>query len=155
MDAYSAPMTTFVAAALSAILLHATILSRVEVDHLTLRIAALSSAIYGYLILTCGFASATSIAAAFWVPLWTHVICYRVFWHPLRSFPGPFGARVSKWWTVKKVWDTNWHYMKFQQQLQHEYGDYVRTGNSLLLVCLSSGIHTLNARYHIMKTTGS
>lgn len=140
MGANSATTTTFVAVALTAILLHATVLSRVEVDHLTLRIAALSSAIYGCLIFTCGFVSATLIAAAFWVPLWTHIICYRVFWHPLRSFPGPFGARVSKWWTVKKVWDTNWHYMKFQQQLQQEFGDYVRTGNSLLLLCLFSRI---------------
>ena len=70
----------------------------------------------------------TTVFAAFFVPLCVCIISYRAFFHPLRNVPGPVGARLSKWWTVKQVWDSNWHWHRIQQDMQVQYGDYVRTG---------------------------
>jgi cytochrome P450 len=113
---------------LTAILIHETVLRRVEVDHLTLPILAVSS--IGYLGLTylAGFLPATTLFLTFWSSLWIYIGLYRVFFHPLRNYPGPLGARLSKWYTVNSVVKTRWHYCRIQQEMQKQYGDYVRTG---------------------------
>lgn len=119
---------TFLLGPLTAITLHETILRRVEVDHLTLPILAISSTVYLILAYYTGFFHSFAISLAFWFPLWMYIGAYRVFFHPLRDYPGPLGARLSKWYTVKQVLDTKWHWHRVQQGLQKEYGDYVRTG---------------------------
>jgi hypothetical protein len=113
---------------LSAIAFHYLILQKVEVDHLALPIIIASCVTYGALAYGISLASATLVAASFWIPLWLTIGAYRAFFHPLRKYPGPFSARLSKWWTVKQNWNTNLHFHRVQQQMQKEYGDYVRTG---------------------------
>lgn len=126
-------MANFSAAAyvltpLTAITFHETILRRVEVDHLVLPLLAFSSTVHIGLAYCTGISQATTLCLTFWVTLWMYIGAYRVFFHPLRNFPGPLGARLSKWYTVKKVIDTRWHWYRVQQELQKKYGDYVRTG---------------------------
>jgi hypothetical protein len=120
--------TLLIVLPLTAILIHETVLRRVEVDHLTLPILAVSS--IGYLGLTylAGFLPATTLFLTFWSSLWIYIGLYRVFFHPLRNYPGPLGARLSKWYTVNSVVKTRWHYYRIQQEMQKQYGDYVRTG---------------------------
>ncbi|KAF1840748.1 cytochrome P450 [Cucurbitaria berberidis CBS 394.84] len=124
----SIPMSVLVLAPLSAITLHELVLRRVEVDHLALPLIVTSSTIYWALVYYIGFFSATVVTASFWIPLWLYIATYRAFFHPLKDYPGPLGAKLSSWWAVKQTWASNFHYHRVQQQLQKEYGDYVRTG---------------------------
>lgn len=118
----------FVLVPLAVITLHEAVLRRVEVDHLVLPILATAGFIYLILAYFHGPLEATILTSSFWCTLGIYVSAYRVFFHPLRAYPGPLGARLSKWYTVKKVIDTKWHWHRVQQGLQKEYGDYVRTG---------------------------
>jgi hypothetical protein len=115
---------------LSAITLHYLVLRRVEVEHLAIPIIVTSCVAFGTLAYYISFGFASLAAASFWTPLWLIIVVYRVLFHPLREYPGPFNARLSKWWTVKQNWDTGLHFHRVQQRMQKEYGDYVRTGMS-------------------------
>ena len=68
----------------------------------------------------------TMLFAAYLLGTLGSIIVYRSFFHPLRRFSGPFGAKVSKFWDVLKAYDSsNFHLM---DSLYHKYGDFVRTG---------------------------
>ena len=51
---------------------------------------------------------------------------YRVFFHRLRSFPGPVLASVSKFWHVAHCLDSKGHLLL--ERLHQQYGDFVRIG---------------------------
>lgn len=112
----------------SAIILHELVLRRFEVDHFAIQIIGLSCVAYGALVFYFTFTSATLIAASFWIPLWLYIGAYRAFFHPLRKYPGPFRAKLSNWSTLKQALDTDLHLHRVHQELQKDYGDYVRTG---------------------------
>ena len=59
--------------------------------------------------------------------LFASMTVYRLIFHPLRSFPGPFMYKISKLWHVLKVAPSQQNY-RILDQLHHEYGDFVRTG---------------------------
>jgi hypothetical protein len=63
------------------------------------------------------------------ISLWTNILLYRAFFHPLNGFPGPFGARLSKFWALGKVVESNIRWYQVVGRLQKQYGDVVRTGN--------------------------
>jgi hypothetical protein len=67
------------------------------------------------------------------VSLWTNILIYRAFFHPLNSFPGPFGAKLSKFWSIHKVIQSKVKWYKVVDELHKKYGDYVRTGMPFLL----------------------
>jgi len=115
---------------LCAVTLHELVLRRIEVDHLAIPIIVTACGAYATLAYYSNLGTASLLISSFWVPLWLYISTYRAFFHPLRRFPGPFGARLSKWWTVKQNWGTNLHFHRAQQRLQKQYGDYVRTGMS-------------------------
>jgi hypothetical protein len=129
----SVPTVVFVFAPLSAVILHEFILRRVEVDHLTLPILGLSVTTYSALVYYTGFITAILVTSSFWIPLWLYIGGYRAFFHPLRNYPGPPGAKLSRWWAIKQTWDSNLRYHLVLQRLQSQYGDYVRTGLSCLV----------------------
>jgi hypothetical protein len=126
----SVPTVTFVFAPLSAVILHEFILRRVEVDHLALQILGLAITAYWVLLYYTGFITATLVASSFWVPLWLYIGAYRAFFHPLNDYPGPWAAKLSRWWAIKQTYDSSLHYHRVLQRLQSQYGDYVRTGLS-------------------------
>ncbi|KAL6231477.1 hypothetical protein BDW75DRAFT_247861 [Aspergillus navahoensis] len=64
--------------------------------------------------------------------LFSSILIYRVFFHRLNDFPGPFGARVTKLWHLWKVRTSQNHF--FLADLQRQYGDFVRTGPSEITV---------------------
>ncbi|KAJ9625987.1 hypothetical protein H2204_010286 [Knufia peltigerae] len=78
--------------------------------------------------------------------LGTSIAVYRLFFHPLRKFPGPWQAKLTKWTGVR--WATSGE-LHFIVQAQHEkYGDVVRTGpNELSFASIESikDIHGANA----------
>jgi hypothetical protein len=126
---------------LLAIALHELVLRRVEVDHLVLHGIAICTAGFWILVHYIGFSDAFVRSTVFWGSLAVWTLLYRAFWHPLNQFPGPFGAKLSKWWTSKKTWSTQWHMHHVHQALQAEYGDYVRTGISPLAHITERHIH--------------
>jgi hypothetical protein len=112
----------------SVAILHESVLKRFEVDHLALPIIAISGIAYGIAIYATNLSDATAFATIFWTSLWLYIGAYRAFFHPLQDYPGPFAARLSKLWVVTQVLSTEQHLHWKYQQLQKEYGDYVRTG---------------------------
>ena len=66
------------------------------------------------------------IVLSYLASLFTSVALYRIFFHRLRHFPGPIGARVTKFWHVGKLFrQPNF---KLLDDLHQQYGDFVRTG---------------------------
>lgn len=133
----SVPLVLLVGPVL-AVSLHSLILRQQEVDHLTLAILIGSSATYVILAYYIHIGPALALYVSFWGSLWLLIAVYRVSFHPLRAYPGPFFARLSKWWVVKQCWDTNLHFHRSQQQLREDYGDYVRTGAYRTFVTVQS-----------------
>ena len=58
--------------------------------------------------------------------LFTNILVYRVYFHRLRSFPGPFLARVSKLWHVYQARHSQNHQLLLR--LYEEYGPFIKTG---------------------------
>ncbi|CAN9145904.1 unnamed protein product [Alternaria alternata] len=139
----SVPTTVFVFAPLSAVILHEFVLRRVEVDHLTLQILGLAITVYWVLSYYIGFIAATLVTSFFWVPLWLYIGAYRAFFHPLNVYPGPWTAKLSRWWTVKQTYDSGLHYHRVLQLLQSRYGDYVRTGPRELTIFDAAAIQPI------------
>jgi hypothetical protein len=67
------------------------------------------------------------------VSLWTNMLIYRAFFHPLNKFPGPFGAKLTKFWGFGKVIGSKIQYFKVAGKLQEQYGDYVRAGSMKII----------------------
>lgn len=92
----------------------------------------LPSLSYLYLIYYADFTSLHAVlytTAIFWsftVSLWTSMLIYRGFFHPLRNFPGPSGAKYTKFWHSVAAADMKWY--KTVNKMHEAYGDFVRTG---------------------------
>ncbi|KAK2793068.1 hypothetical protein FQN52_002216 [Onygenales sp. PD_12] len=66
--------------------------------------------------------------------LWLNILVYRALFHPLNHFPGPFGAKLTKFWTLRKVLESKLRWYQVVDKLHAQYGDYVRTGPRELLI---------------------
>lgn len=64
--------------------------------------------------------------------LYTSLLCYRIFFSPSNSFPGPFGAKISKFWFSTQL--TRHDAFKKIHELHQKYGDFVRIGPSELSI---------------------
>ncbi|EGR47011.1 uncharacterized protein TRIREDRAFT_64900 [Trichoderma reesei QM6a] len=79
-----------------------------------------------------GFLTATVISLCYFTALFTSIIIYRIFFHPLRHFPGPFFAKVTKFYSPWMARDGKLHerYAEFFET----YGDIVRVAPNELIV---------------------
>ena len=66
------------------------------------------------------------VALSYIGSLWTSMIIYRSFFHPLRHFPGPPLAKVSKFYHVLCCCTRDNHRLK--AEWHERYGDFVRIG---------------------------
>ena len=73
----------------------------------------------------------TWVMASFATALFGSILIYRIFFHRLRSFPGPFLAKTTKLWHVWKVAPKSDNFRQLDS-LHHTYGDFVRTGGNLI-----------------------
>ncbi|KAF9632896.1 putative cytochrome p450 protein [Lasiodiplodia theobromae] len=72
-------------------------------------------------------ASSLAVAAVIFVAsLAVSTVVYRLFFHRLRKFPGPFGAKVSKFYGWYMSRNLQYHFEV--EKLHKKYGDVVRTG---------------------------
>lgn len=65
------------------------------------------------------------------IALFSSIIVYRLFRHPLKRFDGPYWARLTTWWKVKHIAKNGPHYALFDK-LHRKYGDVVRSGTQLV-----------------------
>lgn len=61
------------------------------------------------------------------VSLSTSIVLYRLFFHSLCRYQGPFFARISKLWHVAHCRGSKNHLL--MERLHRQYGDFVRTGD--------------------------
>ena len=128
--------STIAAATCLGVLFHICI-RKVEVDYLIWHYLALStgfltSLVYAHLSLReCSLLEATArtllVAVFFNTGLAVSIGVYRLFLHPLRRFPGPLGAKLSRFYTVKLA-AKNCQYNLEVAKMHEKYGDFVRTG---------------------------
>lgn len=73
-------------------------------------------------------ADATLIFLSFLVGLFTSTAIYRLFFHRLRHFPGPWAAKLTRFYAVTLSQTSGFQYHLELDRLHREYGDFVRTG---------------------------
>lgn len=79
---------------------------------------------------------------AYTLTLFTSIIIYRVYFHRLHSFPGPFLARVLKLWHVYQARHSLNHQLILR--LHKEYGPFVRIGPSEIAVLVPEAVSTID-----------
>ena len=89
-------------------------------------ISFFSQILLGRITLVAALTNTIFMLAAFHAALFISMTIYRMFFHPIKSFPGPVGAKVSKLWHVSHLVKTN--NFRLLDNLHVTYGDYVRTG---------------------------
>lgn len=91
-------------------------------------VMALLEAIYTAISGNLSIRGSVSVISTFTVSLLFSVFVYRVFFHRLRHFPGPFFASVTKLWHTLQCLGSKNH--EVLVDLHKKYGDFVRTGPS-------------------------
>lgn len=123
------------------IFVHSLLLKNVELElYLPHFFAASTCAItglyYAHLLLrglsvTGTVLRTTAEGASFAIGLFTSMVIYRLFFHRIRNFPGPFWARVSRFYALY-LSAKNVQYHVELNKLRKQYGDFFRTGNMAL-----------------------
>ena len=73
--------------------------------------------------------------------LYASLIAYRLFWHPLRNFSGPFWARITSLWFCTQIKNADAH--KKMLALHSTYGLFVRIGSSDLSITHPEGVQAV------------
>lgn len=150
----------FAVAAGLGIVAHLCFFRRIEVDTHPLLIAVCFSAApfaarevlrtyfqqYGHIT------TRTSVVTVgcFVLSLWTSILLYRAFFHPLKNFPGPRPAKLSKIWAFLHTAKTGLKWYQVDEALHQEYGDYVRTG--LFLIATLPHVRIAHRDYRAKRT---
>ena len=71
-------------------------------------------------------ASSSELCGVYALCLGGSMVIYRTIFHPLRDFPGPLLARITKLWHVAHCLDSKNHLL--MEKLYQKYGSFVRTG---------------------------
>ncbi|KAL3476071.1 cytochrome P450 [Aspergillus californicus] len=81
---------------------------------------------------TTALSTVSQLFGIYLLGLYSSVLVYRLFLHPLRKFPGPFGARFSTVWLTTQLRNNNLHttLLEYHQR----YGMFVRIGSSDLSI---------------------
>ncbi|OCK75773.1 putative cytochrome P450 [Lepidopterella palustris CBS 459.81] len=88
--------------------------------------------------LKSSFSTTFFIAGNVLLGLWTSLLAYRFFFHPLRNFPGPFPARITSLWFSTQVIRSDAHVQLLK--LHEQYGPFVRVGSSDLSIAHPLGV---------------
>ncbi|KAF2138249.1 uncharacterized protein K452DRAFT_256367 [Aplosporella prunicola CBS 121167] len=126
-----------VAACLSGVLLHHCVFIRIELEnypcsiagvflivHLLLFVLLYSSPVY----MDADLYTASSLTSSVCLGLYASIMVYRAFYHALSRFPGPYSAKLTKFWSVGKAYSSNFRWHQVCKELHNKYGDYVRVG---------------------------
>ncbi len=97
-----------------------------------------------------GIQAAGALDSSYLAGLFASMSIYRVFFHRLSRFPGPFPAKVSKLYNMWRARHLNAH--NDVMALHEKYGDIVRSG-TVSPSCLCRP-QSLDTKYHL-RTDGS
>lgn len=117
------------AAALLGILFHLAI-RRIEFEFIMYHFMAVSTLTFFGMIYAFGFMKASLFAASFNAGLLTSISVYRLVFHRCRKFPGPLGAKLTRFYAAN-LSAKNVQYYKELANMHRQYGDFVRTGEQL------------------------
>ncbi|ORY64225.1 putative benzoate 4-monooxygenase cytochrome P450 [Pseudomassariella vexata] len=129
-------------------LFHVTILRNVEVENFMYQLLEVLSLATGGLVFAyhiVGFSivgALTRVAIivfSFNSGLFLSIVIYRLFFHRLHKFPGPKGAKISRFYSAiiaaKEV-----KYFKEVDRMHEKYGDFIRTGPRELCIVRKSAV---------------
>ncbi|KAF4302301.1 putative benzoate 4-monooxygenase cytochrome P450 [Botryosphaeria dothidea] len=128
-------VTAATSTAVLGILFHITVVRYLDVDNfmytfLALLWAASALVTSAHLLIGFSFISACArvllLAISFDAGLFLSMAVYRVFFHRLRKFPGPFGAKVSRFYSAYLA-GKDVKYYKEVEKMHRKYGDFIRT----------------------------
>ncbi|CAN9172970.1 hypothetical protein AA0119_g2930 [Alternaria tenuissima] len=151
----------FVITFAAGILLHTTVFSRhFEWDRhapniLTFACATFTTtlviiAISGDVSIKLSVAFTSAVAACFLGGFLCSMIIYRLFLHPVKSFPGPTAARVTSLWVIKQNVPDLKLYIKLRS-LHDQYGDFVRIRPRELSICHPDAIKDVHGPRNNIK----
>ena len=81
----------------------------------------------------CAVERTVVVSTSFNTGLASSILIYRAFFHRLKDFPGPFGARVSRLYASAVSSKSLQYYLELQK-MHDKYGDVVRTGKNTSIV---------------------
>lgn len=89
----------------------------------------MAASVFGFalLVYAFGFAKASICTVSFNTGLLGSITLYRVALHRCRKFPGPFAAKITRFYAAK-LSAKDVQYYKELAKMHHQYGDFVRTG---------------------------
>lgn len=73
---------------------------------------------------------ATLAGTSFLAAAGTSMITYRLFFHRLNNFPGPFAAKVTRFSAMYDAHTSGLRYHQQLDRLHQKYGDFVRVGTT-------------------------
>lgn len=117
------------------ILFHAVVVRNLRVEEYLYPFLGSFVLAAGGLLSTClslfsireGLTRAVLVFGSFNVGIFFSMALYRLFFHPLRQFPGPWGAKLSRFYaTAASAKEVKYH--KEIGKWHDKYGDFIRTG---------------------------
>jgi hypothetical protein len=84
------------------------------------------------------------LATFYFTGLYLSLIVYRLFFNPLNKFPGPYGARLSKFDFVFRVTKMDGHHKLYE--MHQRYGKFVRIGPNDLSVSDPDGVQIIQGQ---------
>ncbi|KAK0747207.1 cytochrome P450 [Schizothecium vesticola] len=112
-------------------------------DTSILSILLIHFASYTSLTIFFGLIPATLLSTSYLVALFTSISLYRLFFHPLRHFPGPLPAKLTKLYGPYLARNGQLHIE--QNKLFSKYGNIIRVAPNELFVLNSGAIPTIHA----------
>jgi hypothetical protein len=84
---------------------------------------------FALLVYVLGFVTAVLFTATFNTAVLSSIAVYRLAFHRCRQFPGPFAAKVTRFYAAS-LSAKNVKYYKELANMHDQYGDFVRTGKN-------------------------
>ncbi|KAK0671599.1 putative cytochrome P450 E-class, group I [Cercophora samala] len=91
-----------------------------------------------------GLVISTAVTLSYLATLFTSIVTYRLFFHPLRHIPGPFVAKVTKLYGPYTARNGQMHLE--QTKLFKKYGKLVRIAPNEVFILSVDGIQKIHAR---------
>ncbi|KAM7199177.1 cytochrome P450 [Rhypophila sp. PSN 637] len=91
--------------------------------------------------LLAAISDSTFLASLYFSGVYTSLLIFRVFFHPLRTFPGPLGSKISSAWfeTYLSKQDS----FRQLERLHQQHGDFLRIGSNDLSIAHPQAVQAI------------
>ncbi|KAF2089797.1 putative benzoate 4-monooxygenase cytochrome P450 [Saccharata proteae CBS 121410] len=126
-------LSLIVCAASSGVVAHQCIFKRLDFDAYPFSIGAICVAAHLAVVRCLQILSpypnsasliAFILSSCFLIGLGASMLLYRAFFHPLKQFSGPSRAKLSKFWSIRLVLQSQMRWYQVLDELHQTYGDY-------------------------------